>query len=88
MNNLQKLFSCISGFEFDMPFTSARDDYYYELVERKASHKERVDHLHAYAIEYVADMTPTDCSVVDEALRQAMTINNSCDRDHLYIGLK
>lgn len=87
MNNLQKLFSCISGFEINKPYTSAKDDYYYELLETRSSHKSRIDHLHSYACEYVGSMTPHECVIVDEALRQDLEIDNSNDRDHLFLNL-
>jgi hypothetical protein len=87
MNNLQKLFSCISGFELNSPFTFAKDDYYYELVDNKASHKDRINHLMNYGNEYVGLLTPHECAIVDKALREDMAINNSNDRDHLYLSL-
>jgi hypothetical protein len=69
MNNKQKLYCCISGYEPQEPYTSARDDYYYEMIEKKFSYKDRINHLQAYALEYVGDMTAIECGEVDEALR-------------------
>lgn len=87
MNNKQKLFSCISGFELNAPFTSAQDDYYYDLIDKKASYKDRVEHLQAYAGEYVENMDLITCCEVDCALINKMSMSNSNDVDHLYISL-
>ena len=88
MNKKQNLFSCISGFEYNAAFKSARDDFYYDLIKVEASHKQRVDHLYAYADQYVpGGLSYAQCSEVDEALRKNMTIDNSDDRNRLYFSL-
>lgn len=46
MNSKQKLYCAISGYEPNESFSSARNEYYYDLLKKQS--EERLKHLEAY----------------------------------------
>lgn len=57
MNKLQELFCCISGYESLLPFSSAKDDYYFDECETK---EEKMEQLESYADEYLSNHALTN----------------------------
>ena len=68
MNKFQKLYCAISGFERYECWSSASDDFYYDLINKHASLKDILNYLQSYALEYVEEMTTIECSKVHELL--------------------
>ncbi len=87
MNNKQELFCCISGYEPKSPFSDARDERYFELIENKSSYKERIHHLQIYAETYVNGLKQIDCCEVDEKLQQYIKSDNNDSHYKIYDSL-
>lgn len=87
---MQELFSAISGFEFDRPYSSAKDDIYYELLDGGADIKERIQHLDDYCFNVYEDcLTQDEYSRVDSALIEARNFSGSGDKwDQIFIDLE
>ena len=85
MNKLQAVFCAISGYEYNAPFSSARDEYYYECT----TEDEQISQIKNYA-EAACEIYLTDkqSRKINSALLKAQRFNSTNEWGALYLNLK
>ena len=93
MNNKQKLFTAILGYEPKECFSSAKDEGFYKVLDKynnetHSESKDLTDYLDQYASNALElSLSDAELYEVAEALVKETGIDNSNDRYHLFDSL-